>query len=79
MRDQEEEKTVEGIKKIADKNEKKYIEMWNENEYLKSKIEKIEEELVKRKNDGEENERNRGLLSDLYERGFIDEDGNIIK
>ena len=54
-RDQEEEKTVKGIKKIANKNEKKYIEMWNENEYLKSEIEKIEEELERRKNDGEEN------------------------
>ena len=79
LRDQEEEKAVKGIKKIADKNKKKYIEMWNENEYLKSEIEKIEEELERRKNDGEENKRNRGLLSDLYERGIIDEDGNIIK
>ena len=79
LRDQEEEKTVKGIKKIADEHKRKYEAMLNENEYLKSEIERIEDELEKRKSDLNENDRNRDLSSELYEKGVIDEDGNIIQ
>ena len=50
LRNQEEgEKTVKGIKKIADEHKRKYEAMLNENEYLKSEIERIEDELEKEK------------------------------
>ena len=49
-----------------------------ENNFLKSEIEKLEEELERKKDDNKEDEKNRDLLNSLYSLGIIDEDGNII-
>ena len=67
------------MKKIADKHKQRYSEMWEENDYLKAKIEKLGEELERRRNDVHDDNKNRELLSELHEKGVIDEEGNIIQ
>ena len=57
----------------------KYIAAESENEYLKEKIEKLQLELENRKNEEQEDNKNRKLLNELYEKDIIDESGNIIK
>ena len=79
LRDQEEEKTVKGLKKIADNHKQRYNEIWEENDYLKGEIEKLGDELERRRNEMLDEDKNRELLSELYEKGVIDEDGNIIQ
>ena len=49
-----------------------------ENEFLKNEIEKLEEELSKKKDELKEDDKNRELLNSLYSQGVIDEDGNIL-
>ena len=79
LRDKEEDKTMKGLKKIAEKNRQRYNQMCEENDYLKSEIEKLAEELDRKSDEAQDENKNRELLSDLYEKGIIDEEGNIIE
>ena len=79
LRDKEEEKTMKGLKKISERNQQRYNQMWEENEYLKAEIEKLGDEIDRKRNKSKDDEKNRELLSDLYEKGIIDENGNIIE
>ena len=63
------------MRKIADKHKQRYSDMWEENDYLKAEIEKLGEELERRRNYVHDDDKNRELLSDLYEKGVIDEEG----
>ena len=78
LRDVEEEKTVKGLKISANKNKERYIVTETENEYLKEEIEKLTLELDKKKKEHNEDEDNRQLLGELFDRGIIDENGNIL-
>ena len=53
--------------------------MCEENDYLKSEIEKLAEELDRKRDEAQDENKNRELLSDLYEKRIIDEEGNIIE
>ena len=53
--------------------------MWEENYYLKVEIEKLGEELVWRRNYVHNDDKNRELLSELYDKSVIDEKGIIIQ
>ena len=46
--------------------------------YPKNEIEKLEEELSRKKYDQKENDKNRYLLNSLHSKGIIDADGNIM-
>ena len=70
---------MKGLNKIAKKTKSKYIAAESENEYLKEKIEKLQLELENRKNEEQEDNKNRKLLNELYEKDIINESGNIIK
>ena len=62
-RDREEEKIIKGIKKISDQKDRNLVVAENENEYLRSEIEKIEDELKKVKSEQKEDNKNREILS----------------
>ena len=70
---------MKGLKKISERNQQRYNQMWEENEYLKAEIEKLGDEIDRKRNKSKDDEKNRELLSDLYEKGIIDENGNIIE
>ena len=70
---------MKGLKKIAKKTKSKYPAAESENEYLKEEIEKLQQELENWKNEEQEDNKNRELLNELYEKGIIDESGNIIE
>ena len=53
--------------------------MCEENDYLKSEIEKLAEELDRKSDEAQDENKNRELQSDLYEKRIIDEEGNIIE
>ena len=79
LRDKEEENTVKGLKNSIEKSRERYNEAWEENEYLKAEIEKLGEELDRNRNEYKKDDRNRELLGELFEKGIIDEDGNILQ
>ena len=79
LRDLEEEKTVKGLKKIKDKQEAEPIEAGQEIRSLKDEILRLENEMeLNNQRLIEENE-HRELLSSLYEKGIIDEEGNLVE
>ena len=49
-----------------------------ENDILKNEIEKLEEELNRKKYEQKEDDKNRDLLNILHSKGIIDADGNIM-
>ena len=79
LRDLEEEKTVKELKKIKDKQEAELIEAGQEIRMLKDEILRLENEMeLNNQRLIEENE-HRELLSSLYEKGIIDEEGNLVE
>ena len=70
---------MKGLKKISEKNRQRYNQMCEENDYLKAEIEKFAEELDRKRDEAQDENKNKELLSDLYEKGIIDEEGNIIE
>ena len=79
LRDKEEDKNTKDLKKTIEKNKERYNQVWEENEYLKAEIEKLGDELDRNRKEFDKNDQNRELLSDLYEKGIIDEEGKIIQ
>ena len=79
LRDKEEDKNTKDLKKTIEKSKERYNQVWEENEYLKTKIEKLGDELDRNRKEFDKNDQNRELLSDLYEKGIIDEEGKIIQ
>ena len=79
LRDKEEDKNTKDLKKTIEKSKERYNQVWEENEYLKAKIEKLGDELDRNRKEFDKNDQNRELLSDLYEKGIIDEEGKIIQ
>ena len=79
LRDKEEEKTIKGLKKVIETNWKKFNQVWEENDYLKAEIERLGNEPDEKRNNAWLDDKNRELLSELYENEVIDEDGNIIQ
>ena len=79
LRDKEEDKNTKDLKKTIEKSKERYNQVWEENEYLKAEIEKLGDELDRNRKEFDKNDQNRELLSDLYEKGIIDEEGKIIQ
>ena len=79
LRDKEEDKNTKDLKKTIEKSKERYYQMWEENEYLKAEIKKLGDELDRNRKEFDKNDQNRELLSDLYEKGIIDEEGKIIQ
>ena len=79
LRDKEEDKNTKDLKKTIEKSKERYNQVWEENEYLKAEIEKLGDELDRNSKEFDKNDQNRELLSDLYEKGIIDEEGKIIQ
>ena len=53
--------------------------MWEENNYLQEIIEKLEEELDRKRYEMIDNDKRNGLLTDLFENEIIDEDGTVVQ
>ena len=69
---------MKGLKKIVSKCQEKQSQLEWENDILKNEIEKLEEELSRKKYEQKEDDKNRDLLINLYSQGIIDADGNIM-
>ena len=57
---------------------RKAIIVWVRRRYPKNEIEKLEEELNRKKYEQKEDDKNRDLLNNLHTKGKIDADGNIM-
>ena len=79
MRDREEEKTMKGLKRIAEENTQKYNDTKEQNKLLKKEIDELQDQLKNKQEELKEDAKNRELLNDLYSRGIIDEDGTILQ
>ena len=78
LRDLEEEKTVKGLKRIKNQQSIQINEAEDEIEKLRKEISLLQSEIDQRDCYEKEEEKHRQLLSDLYEKGIIDEDGNYV-
>ena len=66
------------LKKIVSKCQEKQSQFEWENNILKNEIEKLEEELIRKKYEQKEDDKNGDLLNSLHSKGIIDADGNIM-
>ena len=69
---------MKGLKKIVSKFQEKQSQFEWENDILKNEIDKLEEELNRKKYEQKVDDNNRNLLNSLYSKGIIDADGNIM-
>ena len=69
---------MKGLKKIVSKCQEKQSQFEWENDILKNEIEKLEEELNRKKYEQKVDDNNRDLLNSLHSKGIIDADGNIM-
>jgi seryl-tRNA synthetase len=68
----DERKRKEEQLKAKAKKDKEYMED------MACEIAALKTELEKKEKDDEENDKNRTILSELYKKGVIDEDGNMV-
>ena len=70
---------MKGLQKLIVQEKLRVDEIEDENESLKREIEKLEIELDQKKRELNEDDKNRNLLNNLFEKGIIDQDGNILE
>ena len=78
LRDKEEDKTVTGLKKIKERQSIEIKEAEEEISNLSQEILKLKQEVHQKNEELKENEKHRQLLGDLYDKGLIDFNGNLI-
>ena len=69
---------MKGLKKINSIQKKEIDDSYKTISNLKDKISKLTEQIKQKYDENDEDQKYRDILSDLYEKGLIDEEGNAI-
>ena len=78
LRGVEEENTIKGLRKIKEKQNVEINVAEIEIDRLNKEIVLLQEEIMQQNINFKDETKHRQLLSDLYEKGIIDENGNYV-
>ena len=78
LRDIDEEKTIKGLRKIKEKQSLEINAAEDKIDRLNREILILQAEIAQQNLSFKEEEKHRQLLSNLYDKGVIDENGNYI-